>query len=369
MAPPLNHTSTDVIEISDPSRLPARPVVSVLMLTYRHEKYLADAIEGVVRQQTDFPIELVIAEDCSPDGTMAIAKRYQRKHPELIRIITSSNNVGGTQNGARATAACRGEFIAYCEGDDYWHDPEKLRRQVDIFRRDPEVTLVHTAWNHRITWHGMDRVLTPRRSKNFDIVSIQPDAFQTFRSWARFAMTCTAVVKCSTCRDYRAKVDWRKFKVGDWPLFTFLSAHGKVAYIDLPTATYRHVPGSAMNSGAAARIARVRNANIIHDELCRALGPRYNKGWSRKKTMARHLYIAAMECHDLETLKEARDLLEQADAPISPTQFRWDAAKTRWPVLHHTHRVRPGLLDLARKYLRYRPVPTPDALCFAPKQR
>ena len=106
-------------EISDPAVMNKLPLVSVHMITFNHEPYIARAIEGVLMQETDFPIELVIGEDCSTDGTREIVLEYQKKHPETIRVITSARNVGPNVNELRTDKACRGRYVAYCEGDDY----------------------------------------------------------------------------------------------------------------------------------------------------------------------------------------------------------------------------------------------------------
>ena len=90
-APPVAIPPT---EISDPSVMAVKPLVSVLMITYNHGPYIADAIEGVVSQKTDFPMELIIGEDCSTDNTRKIALDYQRRYPETIRVIYSDRNVG-----------------------------------------------------------------------------------------------------------------------------------------------------------------------------------------------------------------------------------------------------------------------------------
>ena len=84
----------DAIEISEKQSLPESPTVSVCMLAYKHEQYIAQAIEGVLAQQCDFPVELVIGEDCSPDNTRDVANEYEQAHPGLVRIITSEHNVG-----------------------------------------------------------------------------------------------------------------------------------------------------------------------------------------------------------------------------------------------------------------------------------
>lgn len=124
-------------ETSDPARLPEAPVVSVLMITYNHERYLGQAVAGIVSQQADFPFELVIGEDCSTDGTRARVMDLQREYPHLIRVVHSARNVGANRNFQRVLERCRGEFVAVCEGDDFWRDPRKLQRQVDYLRAHP----------------------------------------------------------------------------------------------------------------------------------------------------------------------------------------------------------------------------------------
>lgn len=127
-------------ETSDPERLCRHPVVSVHMITYNHGPYIRAAIEGVLMQQADFEYELVIGEDCSTDDTREICFEYQRRFPERIRVLWSERNlrwVGG--NVLRTALRCRGEYVAFCEGDDYWTDPRKLQKQVDALRRNPSV--------------------------------------------------------------------------------------------------------------------------------------------------------------------------------------------------------------------------------------
>src|ERR1700690_2758382 len=110
------------------------PLVSVKMITYNHAPYITRAIEGVLQQKTTFPFELIIGEDCSTDGTREIVFAYQKKYPDIIRVITSDKNVGMNINGLRTIKAGKGKYIALCEGDDYWHNPEKLQKKVDFLK-------------------------------------------------------------------------------------------------------------------------------------------------------------------------------------------------------------------------------------------
>jgi glycosyltransferase involved in cell wall biosynthesis len=133
----------DDYEISEPVVLVKHPVVSVLMLAYNHGPYLAQAIESVMAQEADLPIELLIGEDFSTDNTREVALRYQAEHPETIRIITADRNVGSSVNHRRILLEARGEFHAYLDGDDYWL-PKKLLRQVTYIREHSGCAAVYT---------------------------------------------------------------------------------------------------------------------------------------------------------------------------------------------------------------------------------
>ena len=115
--------------------------VSVCCITYNHERFLAQAIESVLMQETDFDVELVIGEDCSTDSTRIIAQEYERRYPDRIRVLTPSVNLGIMPNFLATVAACQGEYLALLEGDDYWTDTTKLQRQVDALRANQDCAL------------------------------------------------------------------------------------------------------------------------------------------------------------------------------------------------------------------------------------
>jgi glycosyltransferase involved in cell wall biosynthesis len=120
----------------------SEPLVSVKMITFNHRPYIEKAITSILSQQVDFGVELVIGEDCSTDGTREVVIDFQRRFPDHIRVITSDSNVGMRQNGARTRRACRGKYMGSCEGDDFWHDPNKLAEQVAFLEARPEYVMV-----------------------------------------------------------------------------------------------------------------------------------------------------------------------------------------------------------------------------------
>ena len=115
-----------------------KPKVSVHMITYNHEKFITQAIESVLMQEVDIPVELIIGEDCSTDGTRQIVRNFAKKYPNVIRPLIHEQNLGANNNCVAVLKACRGEYIALLEGDDYWTDPRKLQKQVKFLEEYTE---------------------------------------------------------------------------------------------------------------------------------------------------------------------------------------------------------------------------------------
>lgn len=124
------------------------PIVSVCMITYNHENFIEEAINGVMMQECDFEIELILANDCSPDKTDEVIKNILSTHPRAFRInyIKHQQNIGMMPNFIFAVQQCKGKYIALCDGDDYWIDPLKLQKQVDFLELNKEyVACFHNA--------------------------------------------------------------------------------------------------------------------------------------------------------------------------------------------------------------------------------
>ena len=236
-------------EISDPDRLIASPLVSVYMLAYKHERFIEEAIKGVLMQRTNFPYELIIGEDRSPDRTLEIATSYQAKHPEIIRIITSPGNVGAHKNAYRCRMATRGKYIAICEGDDFWHNSTKLQAQVDLMEIHPDMALCHTDFN-RCTRFRTKRSV----HRNSHIPPAQGNAYNSLLcNWT--VMTATSMYRRDVVMDFmNTEFYTHRWPFGDRNLLLYSSLRGKIGYIDESTATFRRTRGSATNSGNMSRL-------------------------------------------------------------------------------------------------------------------
>jgi len=130
-------------------------------------------------QKTDFPIELVIGEDCSTDGTRDIVFSYARKYPEIIRTVTSDSNVGMVANARRTAMACKGEYVAICEGDDYWIDPLKLQKQYDAAREYDAVLVAHDSIFLRYKGSKFDGASVRQASEHSGFLSAEDIIFKS----------------------------------------------------------------------------------------------------------------------------------------------------------------------------------------------
>lgn len=267
-------------ETSDPTRLAACPVVSVHMLAYNHERTVHEAIDGVLAQRTDFPYELVIGEDASTDRTREICLDYQRRHPDRIRLLWSETNVFAVDgNMTRTTAACRGEFIAFCEGDDSWTDPEKLQKQVDIMRKCPQVGLCFTdgrieesrtgktvRWGARCAF--APGKISSRRFLLYTMFGADPRARRPGREF--FILTASVMVRSHVFREAMRTFDifsWH-LAVDDAIFWLGTGALSDAFYLDEPTTLYRQMPAgltvhSRRNVNVDTNLARVYYASVL----------------------------------------------------------------------------------------------------------
>ena len=202
--------------------------VSVLIITYNHEKYIAQAIESVLMQKTDFRYELIIGEDCSTDGTGEIVREYGRKRPEIVHAPLRERNIGARRNFRRIFAAARGKYIALLEGDDYWTSPQKLQAQADLLDAHPETSLC----GHRSVWHyengaQPDRVPSEIPGGFYELADIlERNLFHTGSAMFR--------------RVIDAVPDWHApLYMGDLPLFVTLAQYGNICLLPESMGVYR----------------------------------------------------------------------------------------------------------------------------------
>jgi glycosyltransferase involved in cell wall biosynthesis len=234
-------------DVKDKSQSGSEPVVSVAMITYNHLPYLEEAVEAVMAQRADFEIELLLADDCSLDGAGELVVALGSRHPQRIRVIRSECNVGMHANLLRAERSARGKYVAYCEGDDFWHDPEKLAKQVAFLESRPDYVMVHSNCNR----YFVDEKRLLRNSltvtKNLD----DTKAYEDILLGRRLMMTLTAMVrreKLQQVLESSPECTDPKWPMGDTQRWLELSRLGKVGCIHEALATKNMLGESASSS-------------------------------------------------------------------------------------------------------------------------
>lgn len=330
-----------ITEFADWDKLSSNPLVSVYMLAYRHEKFIAQAIDGIIAQQCDFPIELIIGEDCSPDRTREIALNYQRRYPHIIRVLTASKNVGAYANGRRCQLATRGKYVALCEGDDFWHHPRKLQMQVDLMSSHQSMTACHTDFD-RLTKHRLRRHLHKSCPSQW---LAQGDAYiALLHEWS--VMTATCMFRRNIIMSFIGSAyDNPAWPFGDRNKLLFASLHGTFGYVDESTATFRKRMGSATNSGPLAALKMAR-ATLECIELFLLRHPPDNK---TRHLALRNVYLliyrAAFRAGDVEQMNHAFVSLSTESPPPSRWlhRLRCLAVRAHFPI--HIRNVIRAAID------------------------
>ena len=248
LAPGSASEPSDGIPASAPRRASHRPKVSVMLITYNHAGYIAQALESVLMQETDFDFEINVIEDCSTDGTQDIVMRYVQRYPHIVKPYFNEKNIGfevTQKNFYRGFKTLTGEYFAILEGDDYWISPHKLQRQVDFLEANPDFA---------ICAHNTLKV--------YDDGSMDP---HRFLYWGRREDATVKEVICLQAFFHTTGVLYRNVFNGNPPrhyrskwscdIFVMIShaAFGKVHHIDEDWAVYRaHAGGRFSGMGQTA---------------------------------------------------------------------------------------------------------------------
>jgi len=213
--------------------------VSVLIVVYNQERYIRQTIASVLMQDVNFDYEIVIGEDASTDDTRKIVLELEQQHPERIRVLLRdatdaardrAAGLGGKSNFVQGLYACRGEYVALLDGDDYWTDPLKLQKQVDFLDNNPDFAM--SCHNVAMLYEDGSKELEnlfPSGQK--EIASLEDLLF------GNFIQSCTVVFRRGLFADFP---EWfYTLKIGDWPVHIFNAERGLIKYFPESMAVYR----------------------------------------------------------------------------------------------------------------------------------
>ncbi len=329
--------------------------VSVVMVTYNHLRYIEQAITSVLSQEFHGAFELIIGDDCSDDGTSEIVRGFHDRHPGIIKLISSANNVGADANFRRCIDACSGEFIAFCEGDDYWHDPAKLQTQVRLLQSDEAIGAVHSDYSHLVFLYGRWRALPAFHAYYRTEIPSGKVFLQLLQG--NFIQTCTVMARTSLVRAFQeaSSRNTNSYLVGDWPLYLSISTSARIEYIKAPLATYRKNRGSATNKGQTNDILRAENSLQMISDFCLEYSvPDYLRLQAHDSVMRQILYMASISANTSVFEKYWHEIYLREPDYLDTFKFRLVRFIVKTRGLRNLYCEYKRVIDNIRYWKRYR---------------
>ena len=234
------------------------PLVSISCITYNHASYIKECIDGFLMQKTNFNFEVLIHDDHSTDGTEEIIKEYAKQYPDIIKPLFEKENQYslGKPIGSAVwnLPRARGEYIAICEGDDYWTDPYKLQKQVAFLESHPDYGMCYTKVKRFV----------PKNNKFIDEWG-GPNETMDKLLIENTIPTLTAVFHKAIYYNYLTEIhpSKRGWLMGDYPIWLYFAQNSKIKFINETTGVYRICTESASHSNDLEKIIRFNNS--YHD--------------------------------------------------------------------------------------------------------
>lgn len=258
-----------------------RPLgVSVCCITYNQAEYIQQALDSMLAQETSFPVEILVHDDCSTDGTVEVLREYEQQYPDVVRVVYEEHNRWDPKHmpsyiGDMLAPMARYRYLGHCEGDDYWCDPHKLQRQVDYLESHPDCALFgHQAQaiNGRT---GEKECLYGYGDKPLDV-----DGAYLIEHWTdQDSLPAASFVYRQELEIGYAR-EWRFSKyVGDLTRALYCAEHGYVHYDPMVASVYRHGSAGSFTTRVGRRALNVRReetALAYYHELDTHTGGKYH---------------------------------------------------------------------------------------------
>jgi glycosyltransferase involved in cell wall biosynthesis len=275
------------------------PVLSICCISYNHEKYIRECIEGFLMQKTNFPIEILIFDDASTDKTQEVIKEYASDNKNIITFLQTENQWQQKRFGLTdwLFPAARGKYIALCEGDDYWTDPYKLQKQVDFLEANPDYIM---------SFHGVDYL------KNNNIISKEKHLDNTFTqkdlAYKGCFINTQSVVFKNIFTENQLPYWFNSLSTGDYALFLWLSNFGKINYFPETMAVYRQHTGGTWS---------VQSDFFMYSKISKNLSILYQQDFSKEikegfvvqnRNNLRYVLFELIQNSDWDKINEIREL-------------------------------------------------------------
>ena len=320
--------------------------VSVLCAAFNHEEFLRQTLDSFVSQKTDFPFEVLVNDDASTDGTAEIIREYAERYPEIIRPFYQKENLYSRRMNVYDLVffpAARGEYIALCEGDDWWCDPEKLQRQVSFLDAHPEYSAcVHNSIGHFGDGRP-DRVLFAQdgdRDIPFEqVIRGMSHAYHTSSILARREFILDPP-------DYR-NVAYEQGYFTDYAIGVRLCLSGKVRFLDRNMSVYRIGSNpSAWSKGVGQEYAKLKRFVSGEIAMLETLKPHLQTPEQLEVTeqviLEREYELLYIEGRVDEMVRPPYDRIHRS---MGRGRILSTALKRAFPRLHRLYRRRRGYED------------------------
>lgn len=227
-------------------------MVTVRCITYNHESYIRQCLEGIVMQRTNFRFEAIVHDDASTDRTAAIIKEFAENYPDIIKPIFETENQHSKHNGSLSRIMdehMHGKYIAICEGDDYWIDPLKLQKQVDVLEKDTSSVMSYTNF---VSVNSLGKTI----NKILKRKTVTPSGnILPYFVKRNFVMALTVMIRSDVYKKVKEELRMvTDFFVMDYALFWGVAYYGNSIYLNDVTSAYRMLDESASHSRDAGKM-------------------------------------------------------------------------------------------------------------------
>jgi len=303
--------------------------VSIHIITYNHASFISQALDSALAQQTNFPYEIVVGEDCSTDHTRSILIEYMRAHPNQINGLLHHRNLGrrGENNFLTTLQSCCGEYVAFLEGDDYWIDSTKLQFQVDFLDKNPHLS---GCFHDALIVDKFGQNLGPQWQRNYNCPNSglantfnQADCLSLYSTYPN----CTLVVR----RKYLEHLPlWFLESPNDFAMDLLITGSGDLAYLPRTVGVYRIHSGGIWQgqSKLCQALETLLRLKVLYDE------PEFHQKYEQQ--LRQMIELRTDEINYLLT---------------SGSIFTSQLLASAWRIANKTYRTRHIALTILRKIL------------------
>lgn len=313
------------------------------MVSYNHENYIAEAIESVIMQETQYSLEIVISDDCSTDKTKSIIHEYTIKYPNLIKAHYQKFNIGMSKNWMYAISECKGDYIALLEGDDYWIGSTKLQKQVSFLEQNKEFSI---CFNRVYEQTGTAKVVSPLNpwddESTFDIMSLASNNFMHTNS---VIFRNNKLIDC-------LPIWFDKSPAVDFVVHMINAKNGLIKYFPDIFGVYRKFSGIWSTQTKLSQIKKVVLVLSYLEQYDFDVNVKTGLKL-HKHTLLNELYIIMLRDNNFSYLGEMKTFLEQDTSFVNSWMLQYYPDRIREILDSKMYRLVDGLNKVKKTFLRW----------------